>query len=82
MKEKLHLSIFLCLLISININCQLNQLKKPNIILIVADDLGWNDVSFNGSDISTPSIDSLASQGVFLIDSMSHLSVAPQELVF
>ena len=27
MKEKLHLSIFLCLLISININCQLNQLK-------------------------------------------------------
>ena len=66
MKEKLHLSIFLCLLISININCQLDQLKKPNIILIVADDLGWNDVSFNGSDISTPSIDSLASQGVFL----------------
>ena len=66
MKKKLHLSIFLCLLISININCQLNQLKKPNIILIVADDLGWNDVSFNGSDISTPSIDSLASQGIFL----------------
>ncbi len=36
----------------------------PNIILIVADDLGWGDVGFNGrSEWSTPNLDGLAKQG-------------------
>ncbi len=40
---------------------------KPNIIHIVADDLGWKDVGFNGAtDIKTPNIDSLASGGAKL----------------
>src|SRR5262245_51580795 len=37
---------------------------KPNIIYIVADDLGWKDVGFNGAtDIRTPNIDKLAATG-------------------
>ena len=39
---------------------------RPNIIVMVADDLGWNDVGFHGGDIDTPSLDRLAAEGVEL----------------
>ena len=39
---------------------------RPNIIVMVADDLGWNDVGFHGGDIETPSLDRLAAEGVEL----------------
>ncbi|TKK69018.1 arylsulfatase [Ilyomonas limi] len=37
--------------------------KRPNIILIVADDLGYSDVGCFGSEVATPNIDALAKQG-------------------
>lgn len=40
-----------------------SQEKKPNIILIVADDLGYSDISSFGSEIQTPNIDQLAANG-------------------
>jgi arylsulfatase A-like enzyme len=39
---------------------------RPNIVYIVADDLGWKDVGYHGSDIKTPTIDQLAATGARL----------------
>jgi len=43
--------------------CDAATPQKPNIVYILADDLGWKDVGFNGSDIRTPNIDRLAATG-------------------
>ncbi|MCP4302827.1 MAG: sulfatase-like hydrolase/transferase [Gammaproteobacteria bacterium] len=40
--------------------------QHPNVIIIVADDLGWADVGFHGGDIDTPSLDRLAAEGMEL----------------
>lgn len=38
--------------------------SRPNIVLIVADDLGFSDVGCYGGEISTPNLDRLASEGL------------------
>lgn len=37
---------------------------KPNIVLILADDLGWSDIGCYGSEVETPNLDWLAQRGV------------------
>ena len=40
------------------------QSKPPNIVVMLADDLGFGDLSCYGSDISTPNLDAMAAAGV------------------
>ena len=62
---KLHISL---LLLSLVLHCSKadGAAAKPNILMIVIDDLGWNDTSYKGSDIPTPTIDKFASEGIRL----------------
>lgn len=47
----------------------LAQSKKPNIVLILADDLGYGDLSIYGQEkFSTPNIDALAKKGMLFTD--------------
>jgi arylsulfatase B len=46
------------------LDIQLSDYKKPNIVVIIADDLGWNDVGYPGSEIKTPVIDRMVSEGI------------------
>ena len=43
---------------------QAKQVTKPNIIVILADDMGYSDIGCFGSEISTPNIDRIAGEGV------------------
>jgi len=42
------------------------QTVRPHIVILLADDLGWADAGFHGSEIRTPSLDRLASQSLQL----------------
>ena len=47
--------------------------SRPNIVLIVADDLGWNDLTLNGGGVAggsvpTPNIDLLGKEGVIFLN--------------
>lgn len=51
--------------------------RRPNILLIVADDLGYSDLSAFGSEIPTPNLDKLAAAGMVLTDFYTGMTCAP-----
>jgi arylsulfatase len=51
--------------------------SRPNILLIVADDLGYQDLSLLGGEIQTPTIDGLAGSGVVLTNFYSSVACQP-----
>lgn len=49
--------------------CTRTQARPPNIVVIVADDMGYADIGVHGSkDIPTPNIDALAATGIRFTD--------------
>src|SRR2546426_12488225 len=59
----LYLEIFVCFHKTITKTLA----SRPHVIIFVADDLGWDDVSFHGStQLRTPNMDALAADGIIL----------------
>ena len=59
-----YLLIASSLLIFLGPSLQANDTVKPNILLIMADDMGYSDIGCYGSEIATPNIDRLAHEGL------------------
>ena len=63
---------FILFLLDLAVLCDISEamkqrkLDKPNIIFILADDLGWNQVSWHNERIKTPNMEELSSQGIRL----------------
>lgn len=55
------------------------QERRPNIVLIVADDLGYADLGSFGGEINTPNLDALAATGIRFTD--FHTSATCSRLV-
>lgn len=58
--------LFLCVALGCDDTAAPRRTAPPNIVVFVADDLGWNDVSYHGSEIPTPHLDRLARSGIEL----------------
>jgi len=56
---------------------QAQQAKKPNIVVILGDDMGFADMGSFGSEIKTPNLDSLAMDGVRFTNFYTHASCSP-----
>lgn len=61
--------VFLALVLLASAECiggESTQPLRPNIVFFLADDLGWTDVGWHGSEIQTPHLDRLAGAGAKL----------------
>jgi arylsulfatase A-like enzyme len=56
---------------------QAQQAKKPNIVIILGDDLGFADMGSFGSEIKTPNFDALASEGVRFSNFYTNATCSP-----
>nr|WP_121271905.1 arylsulfatase [Pedobacter schmidteae] len=74
LKPLISLSIFICL---VAFTAQAQQSTKPNIVYILADDMGYGDLSSLNKDskINTPQLDKLVADGIHFTDAHSNSSV-------
>ncbi|XP_066901765.1 arylsulfatase B [Halyomorpha halys] len=60
------MKVVTCFIILLTVHLDMGVSERPNIVIIIADDLGWNDVGFHSGDVDTPNIDALAYHGIIL----------------
>ena len=53
------------------------EVRKPNIVIILADDMGYSDMGMFGSEIKTPNLDALSVNGVRFTNFYTHASSSP-----
>ena len=58
------ITVYLLLLALISTGFHLNAAERPNVIIILVDDMGFSDIGAYGGEIKTPHIDALAQRGV------------------
>jgi arylsulfatase len=73
---------FLLISVALSVLCptvfaQQSPDRRPNIVLIVTDDMGFADIGAFGGEIATPNIDALATAGVRFTNFYTHASCSP-----
>jgi arylsulfatase A-like enzyme len=80
MKKNLLISSVLVLIVQVacsQTSPAQTQSKRPNIVIIVADDMGYSDMGMFGSEIKTPNLDALATNGTRFTNYYTHASCSP-----
>lgn len=75
-KKLLLFPVFLFLVVTASTQQTLAD-SRPNIVIILADDMGYSDAGSFGGEIATPNIDALAGEGVRFTNFYSHASCSP-----
>jgi arylsulfatase A-like enzyme len=55
--------------------------KRPNIVIILADDMGYSDIGMFGSEFKTPALDALAQSGTRFTNYYTHASCSPSRSI-
>ena len=76
----LYILIFVLFALTTNEQCVFEALDQPNVILIIADDMGYYDPTFTGGNINTPNLNNLANQGVLFEKFLVQPSCSPSRV--
>ena len=75
---------FTCVFLSslVSLNAVEGKPSQPNIVFILADDMGYSDMGWQGSPIQTPNLDKLRAGGMFLSRNYAQPQCSPSRAAF
>jgi arylsulfatase A-like enzyme len=74
--------IVMVLICFLSMQVSADAARKPNILVILADDMHWHHPGFNGGPVATPNLDRLADEGVRLTQFYVHSVCSPSRAAF